>query len=78
MANITICNLQPAGLSLFADSEGYLNDLTDTEQNLQGGIWNAADVFMATVGASASVGFFAIGVGSFGCFVSCIFGRPLV
>lgn len=39
MANITISNLQPTGLSLFSDSEGYLNDLTEMEQDLQGGLW---------------------------------------
>jgi hypothetical protein len=50
MANITISNLQPAGLNLFSDSEGYLNDLTETEQNIQGGFWWVGAV-MATAGA---------------------------
>lgn len=52
MANITISNLKPAGLNLFSDSEGYLHDLTDTEQNIQGGMpiwWLGAA--MATAGA---------------------------
>lgn len=58
MANITISNLQPAGLNLFSDTEGYLNDLTDAEQNIQGGLaplWVLGAV-TATIGAF-SVGF---------------------
>jgi hypothetical protein len=50
MSSITISNLQPAGLNLFSDAEGYLNDLSETEQNIQGGIWWVYAT-MATVGA---------------------------
>ncbi|GFE68854.1 hypothetical protein [Chroococcus sp. FPU101] len=56
MSSITISNLQPTGLNLFSDDEGYLNDLTDTEQNIQGGLpiwWLGA--------ATATLGAFTVG-----------------
>ncbi|PSB42227.1 hypothetical protein C7B80_28090 [Cyanosarcina cf. burmensis CCALA 770] len=37
MANITIANLQPAGLDLFYDSDNYMKDLTEAELGIQGG-----------------------------------------
>lgn len=49
MSSITISNLQPAGLNLFSDSEGYLKDLAESEQNIQGGIFFSP--ILATVGA---------------------------
>lgn len=60
MSSITISNLQPAGLNLFSDSEGYLNDLTETEQNIQGGLWMVP--FAATAaafGVGLTIGHFA-------------------
>ncbi|MBD3886846.1 hypothetical protein IFO70_35000 [Phormidium tenue FACHB-886] len=56
MANLTISDLQPAGLSLFSDSEDYLSDLSESEQDLQGGIW------MVSIGmAMALAGGFGVG-----------------
>lgn len=49
MANIKISDLRPAGLNLFSDSEGYLNELSENEQNIQGGIFFSP--IIATVGA---------------------------
>ena len=38
MANINISDLRPAGADLFLDSESYLNDLTEGEMIVRGGI----------------------------------------
>lgn len=54
MSSIKISNLQPTGLNLFADSEGYLKDLAESEQNIQGGI------FMSPI--IATIGAFGVGV----------------
>ena len=43
MANIEINELKPAGAELFSDSEGFMNELSDSElANINGGY--AADV----------------------------------
>jgi hypothetical protein len=39
MANITIFDLRPVGADLFCDSENYLSELTEEENNLMGGIY---------------------------------------
>ncbi|MBD2002729.1 MULTISPECIES: hypothetical protein [Cyanophyceae] len=38
MATIKITNLYSTGSELFQDSESYLNDLTNEEMNLTGGL----------------------------------------
>lgn len=39
MANIKINDIKPAGAELFADSEGFLNELKDDElSNILGGL----------------------------------------
>ncbi len=37
MADIKLNDLNPAGLDLFADNEGYLNDLSEDELSIWGG-----------------------------------------
>jgi hypothetical protein len=37
MSNISIFDLNPTGSELFADSESFLNELTNSELNLLGG-----------------------------------------
>ncbi|MBD2002730.1 MULTISPECIES: hypothetical protein [Cyanophyceae] len=39
MATIKITNLHSTGCELFYDSESFLNELTDEEQNVAGGIY---------------------------------------
>jgi hypothetical protein len=58
MSSIEISNLKTAGFDLFSDSESYLKDLNITEQNVQGGIWNAAPyalIFLGAAGVGATV-----------------------
>ncbi|MCU0536236.1 MAG: hypothetical protein MUD14_20305 [Hydrococcus sp. Prado102] len=38
MANITISNLNPVGSELFSDSESYLNQISEEELKIQGGL----------------------------------------
>ena len=41
MANITILDIKPAGVELFADSESYLIDLSEHELEVYGGmVWS--------------------------------------
>ncbi|AOX00279.1 hypothetical protein BJP34_13170 [Moorena producens PAL-8-15-08-1] len=41
MANITILDIKPAGVELFADSESYLIDLSENELEVYGGmVWS--------------------------------------
>ena len=45
MATIKIANLNPVGSAFFNDSESYLNELTDSEMNVTGGIvWTVVAV----------------------------------
>lgn len=37
MANIEVNDIQPAGAEFFADSESFLNELSNDEMNIQGG-----------------------------------------
>lgn len=37
MADIKLNDLNPVGLDLFADNEGYLNDLSEDELSIWGG-----------------------------------------
>jgi hypothetical protein len=37
MADIKLNDLNPAGFDLFADNEGYLNDLSEDELSIWGG-----------------------------------------
>lgn len=61
MSSITIFDLQPVGLNLFSDSEGYLNDLAETEQDVQGGFWwvGAAMATAGAFGLGVSIGHYA-------------------
>jgi hypothetical protein len=58
MSKIKISNLQPTGLNLFSDSESYLKDLAESEQNIQGGLFplQVAGMIMMTAG-SFGIGF---------------------
>lgn len=38
MANITIANLHPTGFDLLSDSESYLNQISEEELSVQGGL----------------------------------------
>jgi len=38
MASIKISDLRPAGANLFSDSESYLNDLSEEELGINGGM----------------------------------------
>jgi len=38
MANIAISNLSPSGFDLFNDSESYLQELSEQELSVQGGL----------------------------------------
>ncbi|RUS98529.1 hypothetical protein DSM106972_081580 [Dulcicalothrix desertica PCC 7102] len=50
MATISISNLSATGADLFADSESYLNELTDSELNeTKGGSLFATAVFVIGV-----------------------------
>lgn len=40
MATICINNLNSTGSDLFADTESYLQDLSETELNVQGGLYS--------------------------------------
>ncbi|AOY80879.1 hypothetical protein BJP36_14120 [Moorena producens JHB] len=52
MANITILDIKPAGVDLFADSESYLIDLSENELAVYGGIvWS----YWIAQGAAAAV-----------------------
>jgi hypothetical protein len=46
MANITVSDLRPAGSDLFADSESFMQELTEQEirKLLGGGSWFACSV----------------------------------
>ena len=49
MANIKITEVTPSGSDLFADSESYLTELSETElNNTKGGFWWTV-IFLATV-----------------------------
>jgi hypothetical protein len=63
MSKIEISNLQPTGLNLFSDSESYLKDLAESEQNIQGGLFplQVAGFVMMSVGAFG-IGFAAAGI----------------
>ena len=61
MSTITVSNLQPAGLNLFYDSEGYLKELSEEELSIQGGIWPILPVAMA-LGGAFGVGFAAAAI----------------
>jgi hypothetical protein len=37
MANISITNLQPAGVALLTDADGFMTDLSDNELTISGG-----------------------------------------
>jgi hypothetical protein len=39
MATINIKNLNPAGSDLFVDTESYLQELSESELNTQGGVY---------------------------------------
>ncbi|WP_424100619.1 hypothetical protein [Moorena producens] len=39
MANITILDIKPAGVELFADSESYLIDLSENQLEVYGGMF---------------------------------------
>lgn len=39
MATININTLNPAGSDLFADTESYLKELSESELNVQGGLY---------------------------------------
>ena len=52
MGNINISDLRPAGADLFLDSESYLNDLTEGEMLVFGGL-NSRDVVVHSHVASA-------------------------
>lgn len=63
MSNITISDLQPVDLNLFSD-EGYLNDLTEMEKNIQGGLIPFATIGLimmagGSIGVGASLGVMA-------------------
>jgi hypothetical protein len=63
MSSITISNLQPAGLNLFSDSEGYLHDLDESEQTIQGGIWNMVSTPGYAAGFGLGLSLMAVGAG---------------
>lgn len=55
MASIAISDLRPAGSELFLDSESFMDDLTDGEISIQGGLtpfWASVVV----VGSAATLG----------------------
>ncbi len=55
MASIKISNLHPTGAELFSDSEGYMNDLGDSEfDGIHGGLTPALFVATARVGYAAA------------------------
>jgi hypothetical protein len=51
MANIKVNNIKPAGIELFADSEGFMDQLVDSElsniKNVKGGRMET-DTFVAS------------------------------
>jgi hypothetical protein len=49
MASINVHNLNPIGSDLFADSESYLKELSETELNQQGGLFWATLVSPVTI-----------------------------
>lgn len=53
MANIEINELKPAGAELFSDSEGFMNELSDSElHNINGGAALFTRTWAATCGGS--------------------------
>ena len=42
MAKIKVNDIKPAGTELFADSQNFLTDLTDSELDIMGGLHLAA------------------------------------
>jgi hypothetical protein len=62
MATIKIVDLSPVGSEFFADSESYLNELTDDELNLtQGGSTPVCSVVTLVSMVSAAVASYQIG-----------------
>ncbi len=60
MANITILDIKPDGMELFADSESYLMNLSENELEVYGGIvwtyWIAQGAAAAVRSSQACVG----------------------
>ncbi|MBW4500514.1 MAG: hypothetical protein KME57_13365 [Scytonema hyalinum WJT4-NPBG1] len=55
MASINISDLRPTGSELFFDSEGYMNDLGDSEfDGIYGGLTPALVISAARVGYAAA------------------------
>lgn len=48
-----LTNLRPVGQDLLEDSEGYLNDLSEEELQLQGALWQFSYSYDASVSVSA-------------------------
>ena len=64
MASITIYDLHPAGFDLFSDSEGYMNELGDSEfDGIYGGLIPALLFSAARLAAKRSSGACAKKVG---------------
>ncbi len=61
MSSITISNLHPTGSDLFSDSESYLKELSESELDVQGGIWPILPAAMA-MGGAFGVGFAAAAI----------------
>ncbi|MBD0390394.1 MAG: hypothetical protein ICV54_28830 [Nostoc sp. C3-bin3] len=59
MARITIFDLNPTGSELFFDSESYLNELSEAELAIQGGITptTTASPFLGGLVAGAAIAF---------------------
>lgn len=50
MANININDIEPAGAELFADSEGFLNELNEDEiNNVLGGLQAPRDIIINSI-----------------------------
>ncbi|MFN6569529.1 hypothetical protein [Dendronalium sp. ChiSLP03b] len=65
MATINISDLRPTGSDLFSDSEGYMNDLGDSEfDGIYGGLTPALVWSAATVAARLSSARCAIAAGA--------------
>ena len=60
MANITVLDIKPDGIELFADSESYLMNLSENELEVYGGIvwtyWIAQGAAAAVRSSQACVG----------------------
>ena len=61
MASIKISDITPSGYDLFADSESYLTDLSETELNTTGGWWWFVPIFFLTTTTLATPQFQNIG-----------------